>query len=237
MARLCFDYGHGGIDPGAVYNGRCESDDALSLGTEIANRLRTSGVIVDETRTSDIILSLAQRSEYENRNSYDYFISFHRNAFSPEVAFGAETYIYTNPGQAATEMAEKIQNSMVSVGFKNRGVKTADFYVLRETVAPALLIEVGFIDNSNDNRIFDSKRNELILAITNAILSQLGIKAQSSEVTLENPKTIQPITISKNDQKIYRVVSGSYTNRLNAEKQVQKLKASGFEAVIMVYDN
>ena len=222
MARLCFDYGHGGNDPGACYNGRTESNDVLNVGRKVAENIRRHGVYVDETRTEDSSVSLGARSSFENRNSYDYFISFHRNAFSPEQANGVETYIYLNPGQAATSMAEKVQGAIVNCGFQNRGVKYADFHVLRETKAPAILIELGFIDSSSDNKIFDDKQDEIVKAISKAILDELGItyndSAQSSE------------TISTT---LYRVMAGSYSTRSNAQKQVERLKSSGFDAVIM----
>ena len=94
MAILCFDYGHGGRDPGAVYKGRKEKDDVLEVGKLIASNIRQYGVLVDETRNSDRTLSLKERSRYENKKNYDFFISFHRNAFKPEKASGVETYIY-----------------------------------------------------------------------------------------------------------------------------------------------
>jgi N-acetylmuramoyl-L-alanine amidase len=107
--------------------------------------------------------------------SFDYFISFHRNAFKPETAAGVETYTYLNPGAKSKGLAEKIQSSLVGVGFVNRGVKTANYQVLRETRAPAVLIEIGFIDNSQDNALFDGKRDEIVKAVSGAILSQLGL--------------------------------------------------------------
>lgn len=175
MARLCLDYGHGGNDPGAVYKGRKEAEDVLSLGRSVAKVLKRHGV-VDETRTGDVSVSLKERSDFENRGIYDYFISFHRNAFKPETAAGVETYTYLNPSAKSKELAEKIQNALVGVGFANRGVKEANFHVLRETKAPAVLIEIGFIDNSHDNALFDSKRADIVKGIARAILSQLGIK-------------------------------------------------------------
>lgn len=63
----------------------------------------------------------------------------------------------------------------MGTGFNNRGVKTANFHVLRETKAPAVLIEIGFIDNSQDNALFDSNREEIIKGIAGAILSQVGV--------------------------------------------------------------
>jgi len=176
MARLCFDYGHGGNDPGAVYKGRKEADDVLSLGRAVAAVLRRHGVIVDETRTADVSVSLKARCDFENMGSFDYFISFHRNAFKPETAAGVETYTYLSPGTKSKELAEKIQSTLTNVGFVDRRVKEANFHVLRETKAPAVLIEIGFIDNSQDNALFDSKRADIVSGIAKAILSQMGIK-------------------------------------------------------------
>ena len=223
MAKLCFDYGHGGTDPGAVYQGRREKDDVLSLGKAVAKELRRHRVIVDETRTGDNTVSLRDRSNFENRKSYDYFISFHRNAFKSEQAKGVETYTYLNAEAKAKGLANKIQTALVGIGFANRGVKEANFHVLRETKAPAVLVEIGFIDNSSDNQIFDTKRNEIIKAITIAILSQLGIK-------------YIPSTPPPTGQTLYRVMVGSFRQRENAEKQVQKLKAAGFDATIMIFN-
>jgi len=226
MARLCFDYGHGGQDPGACYKGRKESSDVLSIGRDVAVEVRRHGVVVDETRTSDTTVSLNDRSSFENRNIYDYFISFHRNGYEPEKATGVETYIYLNPGKYAKAMAEKIQTSLVALGFVNRGVKVADFHVLRETKAPAVLIEIGFIDNTKDNNLFDIKRNEMIKALAKAILSQLGIDY------IEPSLPTQP----GSGQTLYRVMAGSYGIRENAENQVQKLKRVGFDAAIMIFN-
>lgn len=233
MARLCFDYGHGGSDSGACYKERKESNDVLSLGKAVAAEVRRHGITVDETRTSDTTVSLRRRSNFENRNTYDYFISFHRNAYKPEKARGVETYVYTRPGAKAKALAEKIQFGLVSVGFGNRKVKTANYHVLRETRCPAVLIEVGFIDNSGDNNIFDSRRNEIIKVITKAILEQLGINYKENVV---NESTTYQKQQAANGQTLYRVMAGSYGVRQNAEQQVQKLKLAGFDAVIMIYN-
>lgn len=170
MVRLCFDYGHGGKDPGAMYKGRKESNDNLSIGMEVAKRLRIFGVEVDEIRTIDVSIGLYERCVFANNGKYDYFISFHRNAFKPEVGNGVESFVYTNASLKARQLARKIQDSLVGCGFKNRGVKTANFYVLRETKMPAVLIEIGFIDNSTDNTLFDDKRKEIVHELSKAII-------------------------------------------------------------------
>ncbi len=224
MTRICFDYGHGGNDPGAVYKGRKESDDNLKLGLAVAKEVRRHGVIVDETRTTDKTMSLQTRSSIENKKNYDYFISFHRNAFKPEQANGAETFTYTSQTAKAKGLADKIQRELVKVGFRNRGVKKANFHVLRKTKAPAVLMEIGFIDNTSDNKIFDNKFDEIVVGITKAILEQLGIKY------VENSKP------STSSQTLYRVMAGSYAIRENAERQVERLRKAGFDATIMIYN-
>lgn len=226
MARLCFDYGHGGEDGGACYNGRKESNEVLSLGRAVASEVRRHGITVDETRTSDATVSLGERSDFENRNTYDYFISFHRNAYEPEKARGVETYTYLNPGAKSKGLAESIQASLVALGFINRGVKETNYHVLRETKASAVLVEMGFIDNTGDNNLFDAKRNEIIKALAKAILAQIGIDY------------VEPLTPQQTvaGQTLYRVMAGSYSVRENAENQVQKLKAAGFDATIMIFN-
>lgn len=226
MARLCFDYGHGGNDSGACYNGRKESNDVLSIGRAVAAEIRRHGVTVDETRTSDATVSLNDRSNFENRNDYDYFISFHRNAYQPEKARGVETYTYLNPGTKSKSLAQRIQTALVALGFTDRGVKEANYHVLRETKAPAVLIEIGFIDNSGDNALFDSKRNEIIKAIAKAVLTQLGIDYIEASAP----------TQAESGQTLYRVMAGSYKVRENAENQVQRLKTAGFDATIMIFN-
>ena len=173
MKKLCFDYGHGGKDPGAVYRGRREKDDNLEIGRSVALELRKYGILVDETRTSDRTLSLKKRSDFENRKDYDFFISFHRNAFRPEKARGVETYIYSRENKKSQSLAYKIQEELKLLGFRDRGVKEANFHVLRETRASALLIEVGFIDSSLDNELFVKRREKIVKSICKAILEVL----------------------------------------------------------------
>ncbi len=217
---------NGGQDPGATYNGRKESNDVLSIGRAVAAEVRRHGVTVDETRTTDATVSLQERSNFENRNTYDYFISFHRNAYQPEKARGVETYTYLNPGAKSKALAQRIQTALVALGFADRGVKEANYHVLRETKAPAVLVEIGFIDNTGDNNLFDSKRNEIIKALAKAILAQLGIDYIEASAP----------TQAESGQTLYRVMAGSYKVRENAEKQVQKLKNAGFDAVIMIFN-
>jgi len=219
MARLCWDYGHGGNDSGAILNGRKESNDVLSIGKEIALEMRRHGVEVDETRADDSTVSLSARSDFENNNAYDYFVSFHRNAFNKK-AHGVETFTYPRSSKKAKELAKKVQSSLVALGFTDRKVKEANFHVLRETKAAAILIEMGFIDNAEDNKIFDSKRNDIVKAITQAILSQLGITYKEKVVIATGT--------------LYKVQIGAYAERENAENIINKLEKLGFKPCIKI---
>lgn len=163
--KLLFDYGHGGNDPGAIYGIRKESNDVLKIGQAIAQKLRAKGHTVDETRTKDTTVSLATRVKKEKNGQYDYFISFHRNAIAPEKAHGAEVFTYPTASNKAKKMAHHLQSALVACGFKNRGVKTAGYYVLKNTRTAAILLEIGFIDHSVDNDLFDQRFEEIVDAI------------------------------------------------------------------------
>lgn len=219
MGKIIFDYGHGGKDSGAVLGNRYEKDDNLKLGKDVKKILESHGVQVDETRTGDETVSLNQRSVIANRENYDFFISFHRNAFNGK-AFGVETFTYILKKPRAVELATNINNAMVKVGFHNRGVKNANFAVLRQTKADAVLLEVGFIDNVNDNEIYDNNYNKLVLEIAKAILKTLGISYKDS---------------SGSEDIFYRVVTGSFKNKENADERVRQLKMKGFESFIDIY--
>lgn len=173
MAKWLLDPGHGGSDPGACYNGRRESDDVLRLSRRVGEILSSNGESVSYTRTSDATVSLSQRSSMENRGAYDYFVSIHRNAIAPEKAKGVETHIYSRGGKKE-ELATKINNNLVGIGFVDRKVKVSNFHVLRETKCAAILIECGFIDHTSDNNLFDSKFEQIAQAIAKGCLAQVG---------------------------------------------------------------
>jgi len=227
MAKLNFDYGHGGNDSGAILGNRKESNDVLSIGKEVAVEMRRHRVVVDETRTNDSTVSLNARSSFENKKDYDYFVSFHRNAFN-EKAHGVETFTYPRSSKKANELATKVQNNLVKLGFTDRGTKEANFHILRETKSPAILIEMGFIDNVEDNKLFDCKRNEIVKAITQAILSQLGIRYVDKIVIAKE------VDKNNNVKTFYRVVTGSFLQRSNAEDRIAELKKSGFDSFISI---
>ena len=176
MKTIVIDPGHGGYDYGAVSGSRYEKDDNLKIARAVADILRRQGQRVIMTRDSDIYIPLLDRSVISNNNNADMFVSFHRNAFTDPAAHGMENYAQMNSPPEHFQYAENVLNELdkINGGFSNRGVKVGNFSVLRNTQAPAMLIELGFISNANDNRIFDANLSANAEAIAKGILMSVG---------------------------------------------------------------
>lgn len=175
MPTIVIDPGHGGTDPGAVYYGRNEKDDNLRLGLAVAERLRNLGYNVVMTRDSDKNVSLGERSNISNNANADLFVSLHRNASTNPNYNGLETYVYLSPSAASLAAAQNINSRIANAGVQtNHGVKYADFAVLRNTKAPAVLVELGFISNAYDNTLFDTRFDAYADAIVNGIVASVG---------------------------------------------------------------
>lgn len=175
MATVVLDAGHGGSNPGAVYNGRQEKDDALRLTLAVGELLENAGVNVIYTRTDDIYESPAQKAAEGNAAGADFFVSIHRNSsVYPNQYTGIESLVYNRYG-AAAEMAENINRNLQAVGFMDQGVnERTNLIVLNRTQMPAVLVEAGFINNDSDNALFDSRFQEIAQAIADGILDTLG---------------------------------------------------------------
>ena len=174
---IMLDAGHGGRDPGAVYNGRQEKDDVLKLVLAIGEILQNSEIDVEYTRTTDIYETPFQKATEANEAGVDFFISIHRNS-SPlaNQYMGVESLIYNLSG-IKYEMAENINAQLETVGFKDLGVKARpNLVVLRRTKMPAILVEVGFINSDSDNTIFDKNFNDIAQANADGILDTLEEK-------------------------------------------------------------
>ncbi len=171
---VVLDAGHGGWNPGAVYEGRQEKDDVLRLTLEVGRILEENGVNVVYTRTEDVYESPYQKAQEANATGGDYFVSIHRNSSPyPNQYSGVETLVY-NQYSPAAELAENINRELESIGFINHGVnERPNLVVLRETNMPAVLVEVGFINTDADNYLFDTKFYEIAQAIANGILETI----------------------------------------------------------------
>lgn len=159
---IMLDAGHGGQDPGAVYKGRQEKNDNLKLALAVGEILKNKGIDISYTRTGDVYQTPFEKAQLANQAGVDYFISFHRNSSPKENQYnGAEVLIYDKSG-IKYQMAENILGALGEVGFREIGVKERPgLVVLRRTRMPALLIETGFINSEEDNKLFDNKFSDI----------------------------------------------------------------------------
>ena len=188
--KIVVDAGHGGSNPGAVFEGRRESDDALRLAMAVGKILESNGYDVTYTRTSDVTQSVGQKAAIANEEGADLFVSIHRNAAEyPGQYSGIQTLIYNDSG-IKKQMAENINSNLEALGFRNAGVSIRpNLVVLNSTQMPALLVEAGFIDSDTDNRLFDSRFQAMAQAIADGIMETLeGTRVTSSNVTEEEPQ-------------------------------------------------
>ncbi len=175
MALVVLDAGHGGANPGAVYNGRQEKDDALALTLAIGQILEANGVDVYYTRTDDRYESPLQKAMEGNAVGADYFVSIHRNSSPyPNQYAGIETLVINRYGEAA-RLASNINRQLAEVGYEDQGVNERDdLVVLNRTRMPAVLVEAGFINTDADNRLLDERFQETAQAIAAGILETVG---------------------------------------------------------------
>lgn len=195
---IMLDAGHGGSDPGAVYNGRREKDDTLRLVLAIGQILQNRGVDVEYTRTTDIYETPFQKAIEANEAGVDYFVSIHRNSFEQDnIVSGVESLVYDLSG-IKYRMAENINANLETVGFVNLGVKARpNLVVLKRTKMPAVLVEVGFLNSNTDNQLFDENFNDITLAIADGILETLEEVARENAVN--QTETGQEMLSSESD--------------------------------------
>ena len=171
---IVIDAGHGGSDPGAVSGTRLEKIDNLNMALAVQKELQSRGQNVIMTRSTDVFVPLEERSAIANRNNADIFVSIHRNAFTSPSANGVENFVQKNSAPVNTANAHRVLSEIVKVGVQNnRGVRQGDYSVLRNTDAPAMLVELGFITNAEDNRLFDHNFDAYAAAIARGIIQSL----------------------------------------------------------------
>lgn len=218
------DMGHSlsGAGTGAV--GICkEVDKNREAGKRLISMLKEKGHTVINC-TVDSAGSTGEQLQgivdNANSQSLDLFVSLHLNSFNGN-AYGVETYVYSGgyPGKDANkDIANRILGKLVTqVGWYNRGVKEENFFVLRETVAPAVLCELGFCDNEGDMNKWDTEKiaRALFEGITNTTYTAPSAPASSNTM--------------------FRVVCGTYASRENAIAQQEKLKNAGFNSFLVTY--
>ncbi len=170
VQTVVLDPGHGGADPGAIgIGGLREKDVIFPITLEAGRLLQQRGVRVVFTRSDDRTLDLETRVQIAQQANADAFVSIHANALNlsrPDVN-GLETYHYPGSTTGAALAQAIHRNLTASITVVDRGVRQANFYVLRRTTMPATLVEVGFVTGQQDaaNLADSNHRNRIAQAI------------------------------------------------------------------------
>lgn len=218
--KVFLGVGHGGSDPGAVANGFKEKDLNLPIALSCRDVLERHGVNVLMSRTKDENDDLTEEIRECNAYDPDLCVDIHNNAGGGD---GAEAFYYSGGGKSK-ELAQNILANIILIGQNSRGIKTklnsygTDYYgFIRETKAPAVIVECAFVDNKNDLQIIDTAEEQKAMgvAIAKGILLTLGIEY------VEEPKTW------------YKVQVGAFRNKANAENLLAELKAKGYNGFIV----
>lgn len=189
VLTVCLDPGHGGSDPGCDSDGRIESTDNWNLALAVKDRMEAAGIKVIMTREdNDTKVYLKDRVAIANASDADYYISIHRNKGD---GYGVETWMTANGSSVVSDLTNNIHNAIVQVGVqRDRGVKEgtdsgegSDYYVIANTNMPACLIEFGFINDTQDNVLFDSNQAAYAQAITDAVLATYQQYGPSAEIS------------------------------------------------------
>ncbi|MBP9498583.1 MAG: N-acetylmuramoyl-L-alanine amidase [Fusicatenibacter sp.] len=211
------------------------------------------------TRTTDVYQTPFEKAQMANQADADFFISFHRNSSEePNQYTGVETLVYDNSGIKQT-MAENINGALSELGFRNLGVKARPgLVVLRRTKMPALLIETGFLNNEQDNTLYDEKQEEIARAIADAVLGTLDLetvteadrRAAETEAARPSVSTADTVTASASPrptppeqenpsdtpETFYRVQTGLFRIRQNADRMLYDLLDQGYPAFLLAED-
>ncbi len=209
---VCIDAGHGAQDSGCVNadSTRLEKNDNLAISLRLRDELEKYGVKVIMTRQDDSFLELEQRVETANANNCDLFVCMHRNAYTGSMN-GTEIWVSNARPKEDTVLAQNILSAVEKVGINNnRGVcygyvgdENVNYYVNSHTKMPSCLVELGFLTDESDNKLFDEHIDDYSKAIADAVIKtsvDLGITDKNGKRTAQKPFfTADKTALSKTD--------------------------------------
>ncbi len=179
--KIYISPGHGGIYPGTSGNGRVEKHVNLEMALLVREYLQDYACEVTLARETDATKVIAERTKEANRLEADLVVDLHFNGFGDTSARGFETFVHTSvPKVSQTENIRKaIHNKIYSVlqgKTPDRGMKTANFQILRETKMPVVLIEYLFLTNEQDSRLIPKLKEDLAKATAAGIAEGFKIE-------------------------------------------------------------
>lgn len=178
LFTVVIDAGHGGEDVGSTdFDGvRYEKEDCLRVAKLVEKHLKDMNVKVIMTRSEDVYVTLDDRCKIANESNAVVFVSLHRNYFDEE-AQGVEVWVHNEKPETDTALAQNILDGLKGVGitqdrgvnFGYRGNEYVNYQVNRETNMPSCLVELGFMQDEQDNKLFDDNCDAYAKAIADAI--------------------------------------------------------------------
>ncbi|WP_404350720.1 N-acetylmuramoyl-L-alanine amidase [Sutcliffiella horikoshii] len=221
MKLIVLDPGHGGQDPGAVFQRLQEKVVNLDIAKRVRAYLEKEyEVKVMMTREGDSTVSLEARTNLANSVKAEYFCSIHHNAGG---GTGYESYRYNGSNAYSSKsktFQEIVHREVINVvtgkyNRRDRGVKAANFHVLREASMPSVLLEVLFLDSTEDRALIQHEtfKEEVSAAIGEGLAKALAL----------------PRKVTTN---LYKVIAGSFKDRKNADARLSFLQEKGITAFI-----
>lgn len=177
--KVCIDPGHGDTDGGTANadNTRLEKDDNLRIALMVRKYLEEYGVTVVMTRSDDTFVELEERCTIANDAKADMYVSLHRNSYDGDIR-GVEIWVHNKEPEEDTVLAQNIMSRLSKAGIsENRGVQYGyvgipgdNYYVNAETKMPSCLVELGFITDETDNKLFDKNIDAYAKAVAEGII-------------------------------------------------------------------
>jgi N-acetylmuramoyl-L-alanine amidase len=233
MVKIFLDPGHGGNDGGAADNGIKEKDIVLDICKRIEAGLKKyEDTTVITSRSSDVFLSLSERTQKANNANADLLLSVHINAAANKAAKGFESFVYTtvNSGTVAFQnvLHAEILRAM-GTGIEDRGKKRANFHMVRESKMKAVLTENLFITNSGEaSKLKDAAfRQKVAEGHINGVVKFLGLKKKAGSA----PAPDQPKA-----GKLYKIQVGAFGEKSNAYGLEKDLERNGISAFVDYQD-
>ena len=231
MAKVFIGVGHGGNDPGACANGLKESLMNLVMAQACNAELVRHGVQVLMSRSKEENDDLSEEIRECNAFKPDIAIDIHNNAGGGDGFEFIYSIFQDYTKGKDLRLGQLIEAEVKAIGQNSRGAKQKrdsstgrDYFgFIRELVCPSIIVEGCFVD-SNDRFIADTEAEQKAFGVAYAkgILKYFGIPY----------KPVQAPVASNTGTTTYRVITGSFKDKANAEKRVQELKAKGFDSFI-----
>ncbi len=181
LYKAVIDAGHGGSDVGATRDGIYEKNITLSIAKMVEKNLQAKKVQTTMTLEKDKTVSLQERCDISNKTKPDVFVSVHVNSSVNDAIYGVETHWWkADSVEYAKIVHSRLQKNFAKWKTKDRGLFKSQFYVINHTEAPAILVEIGFISNTNEREaiITQKRQSEIAKAISDGVMEYLKTRGK-----------------------------------------------------------